>query len=179
MFKLFIRKFTKMIRKILLLLLLVSFSLQKIRIVDSMDFIPRVKFDAEEIKFRLTENAFDVTQKALLSDFYTGGFYEMYKRRGSYKCVVCYNNLFESKDKYFSSGYAAFNEATDEGIGVVLFPENIHGYVLYHARCGNCGAYLGRAYENIMEDDKYKFMIQCASLSFYPSPDIPLRNQIN
>ena len=80
------------------------------------DFKPRVKYVRAEIKKRIPKVSFMVTQYYLKEPYNTGSFIKKFQP-GIYKCVVCSEKLFSSKDKYKSQcGYASFTKPFNENV---------------------------------------------------------------
>ena len=72
------------------------------------------KVDVEELKKRLTPLQYSVTQEAATERPFTGAYWDNHDA-GAYRCVVCREVLFESKEKYDSkSGWPSFYDAADK-----------------------------------------------------------------
>ena len=73
------------------------------------------KFTTEELKSRLTQQQFAVTQKSGTERAFTGEYWNNHKK-GIYKCVVCNEDLFTSETKFDSgSGWPSFYDVLTKG----------------------------------------------------------------
>ena len=124
------------------------------------------KFDKEELKNRLDEESFRVTQEGATEAPYSGKYYKN-KKDGMYHCVVCDEPLFESTKKFDShSGWPSFfDPATDDSVG--LRSDNSAGMARTEAVCKKCGAHLGHLFNDAPETPTgQRFCINSASLKF-------------
>jgi peptide methionine sulfoxide reductase MsrB len=62
---------------------------------------PQVQFSEEELRKRLTEEEYNVTQNGATERAWTGEYVKVDKE-GTFRCVVCGTELFTSKDKFES-----------------------------------------------------------------------------
>ena len=135
--------------------------------VEEKDFKPRVIFDKEKLKEKLTELQYQVTQEAALEDRRTGLYHKHFKK-GTYDCIICDVKLFSSKHKFNGDiGYPTFSTPSES---VAELPNrNYTDKILY---CENCGSHLGSAYYGKTPWSKVKsktgktYIVQSASLKF-------------
>ena len=123
---------------------------------------PKLQFDKEEIRARLTDLQYRVTQN-FENEPIDSGKYNEFNKKGKYFCIVCDEPLFHSDDKISKrAGYATFNEKNDN---IYLTPLNHEKEHKVH--CMNCGSYLGVAYDDIYNIIKQNlYVINSASLKF-------------
>ena len=93
----------------------------------------------KELKKRLTPQQYYITQHNQSETVKTGHFYKHFEE-GEYHCIVCFEPLLSSKDKFITKlGYAAFNNT----IGAAVNISNPFYHNRPSMRCGNCGSYMG------------------------------------
>ena len=69
-----------------------------------------------ELKIKLSELAFQVTQNAATEPPFTGEFFDFFED-GVYKCICCDAKLFSSKHKFNSStGWPSFHSCINEKV---------------------------------------------------------------
>lgn len=124
-------------------------------------FEPRQRFDPAELRARLNETQYLITQFSS-SEYPNTGDYVDHWEKGVYNCVICDKNLFSSEHKIESlKGYATFHDT----IGDIKEQEYGTNVV---AKCENCGSNLG----DIITGDRgntssdYSYVINSASLNF-------------
>lgn len=105
------------------------------------------KFSEEELRARLSEEEYRVTQeKGTEAPF--SGLYTNTKKKGLYTCVVCGAPLFESDTKFdSSSGWPSFTcpvstNSTEEHVDKSLEVERTE------VVCSSCGAHLGHVFND-------------------------------
>lgn len=119
------------------------------------------------LKARLTPEQFQVTQHAGTEPAFSGAYLDN-KAAGTYRCVVCHQNLFSSDTKYDSgSGWPSFWQALDPE-RVTLVEDRSHGMVRVEARCGRCGAHLGHVFTDGPLPTGERYCMNSASLDFVP-----------
>lgn len=72
---------------------------------------PRVQYSEEQLRKRLTEEEYDVTQNKGTESAFSGRYWDV-KEDGTYTCVVCGEELFKSDTKF------------DSGTGKVIYVIN-------------------------------------------------------
>ena len=123
-----------------------------------------------ELRERLTDLQYDVTQKADTERAFTGVYHDT-KDPGVYHCIVCDAELFSSDTKFESgSGWPSFSEAIDPE-RVKLNEDRSHGMVRTEAVCANCGAHLGHVFPDGPTPTGDRFCMNSASLNLKPTDD--------
>ena len=122
------------------------------------------KFDSAELKNRLTEEQYQVTQNAGTEQAFSGAYWDS-KADGIYKCVVCSTELFSSSTKYDSgTGWPSFFEAL-EGDRVETKTDKKFGMVRTEARCSSCDAHIGHVFADGPGPGGERYCIRCAAAS--------------
>ena len=124
-------------------------SISKLDVFD-YGFEPKVKFEKQNINFLLKEEQILITQHSRPEYPGTGEFIDHWEP-GMYNCVVCQKGLFSSRHKYRDgNGYAAFDTAEGKvyELDKALESIKVDKEKSTHAKCENCGAYLGNIYIN-------------------------------
>lgn len=117
----------------------------------------------DELKERLTPLQYRVTQESGTERPFSGLYWNT-KSPGTYKCVVCGEDLFASSDKYDSgSGWPSFTRPMN-GAEVTEIEDRSHGMVRTEVQCGNCGAHLGHVFPDGPRPTGLRYCINSASL---------------
>lgn len=117
----------------------------------------------EELREKLTPEQFAVTQQAGTERAFTGKYWDCHDD-GTYRCVVCDEELFSSDTKFESgSGWPSFYEAMDED-KVVRKTDASHGMIRTEALCATCGAHLGHVFPDGPNPTGDRFCMNSASL---------------
>jgi peptide-methionine (R)-S-oxide reductase len=132
--------------------------------------VNRKSFTEEDLRQRLSPEQFEVTQHAGTEPPFTGCYWDT-KTPGTYRCVVCEEELFTSDTKYDSgSGWPSFYEAIDEG-KVERRMDHSHGMVRIEAVCATCGAHLGHVFPDGPAPTGERFCMNSASLELITPDD--------
>jgi peptide-methionine (R)-S-oxide reductase len=124
--------------------------------------LPPIPSD-DELRDRLSDLQYEVTQKAGTEPAFTGAYWDT-KDPGTYRCVVCDNVLFVSDTKYDSgSGWPSFTEPISPD-AVTYHDDSSHGMVRTEVRCGRCGAHLGHVFPDGPGAGGERFCMNSASL---------------
>lgn len=129
---------------------------------------PKVTFTEEELKAKLTEQEFQVTQNKGTEQAWSGKHVTV-KEDGTFTCVVCGVNLFKTDKKFESgSGWPSFSDVAEHG-NVLRVVDESFGMQRTEVVCGQCGAHLGHVFEDgPKEDTGLRYCINSASLKFDP-----------
>ena len=125
------------------------------------------EFDKNELKNRLTEEEYSVTQEGGTEAPYTGKYYKT-KTDGMYMCKVCGAELFDSSTKFDShSGWPSFFDPVNRE-AVELIEDSSHGMRRTEVRCKKCGSHLGHVFEDAPETPTgNRFCINSCSLDLH------------
>lgn len=133
-------------------------------------------FDEAELRERLTDEQYEVTQRGATERAFTGEYNDT-KTPGTYRCRVCDEALFSSETKYDSgSGWPSFtlpmsSEAVEEKRDMTM------GMVRTESLCGSCGAHLGHVFPDGPGAGGQRYCMNSASLRLDadedPSIDAP------
>ncbi len=124
---------------------------------------------ADELKLTLTPMQFHVTQEAGTERPFTGEYWDT-KDPGTYHCIVCGEELFDSGTKYDSHcGWPSFYDALDSD-RIEYLEDRSHGMVRVEVRCKHCGAHLGHIFPDGPEPTGMRYCINSASLRLERRP---------
>ena len=125
-----------------------------------------VKTD-EEWKKELTPEQYAVARKKGTERPFTGEYYQS-KADGTYTCVCCGAELFDSKTKYDSgSGWPSFYEPTDKD-KIEEETDRSHGMSRTEVMCKSCGAHLGHVFPDGPRPTGLRYCINSVSLKLKP-----------
>ncbi len=125
---------------------------------------------ASEIRERLSDEQFYVTQEAGTERAFTGCYWDT-KTKGTYHCIVCDALLFSSETKFDSgTGWPSFSEALQTE-SVKRISDHSYGMIRTEAVCAACGAHLGHVFNDGPPPTGERFCMNSASLQLRPEVD--------
>jgi len=123
----------------------------------------------DDLKLKLTPMQFHVTQEAGTERPFTGEYWDT-KEPGTYHCVVCGTELFDSETKFDAHcGWPSFYKAIDDG-RIEYIEDRAHGMLRTEVRCANCGAHLGHVFPDGPAPTGDRYCINSASLNLERRP---------
>ncbi len=119
--------------------------------------------DRDELRERLTDEQWHVTQEGGTERAFTGEYWDA-KDPGTYRCVVCDTPLFSSETKFDSaSGWPSFWDAVDPD-RVVTHDDTSYGMMRTEVRCAACDAHLGHVFPDGPQPTGDRYCMNSASL---------------
>ena len=111
--------------------------------------------------------AFQVTRQAATERPFSGKYDDNYAE-GSYRCICCGAELFDSRAKFDAGcGWPSFSEEVKEG-AIEEHVDRSLGMARTETVCANCGAHLGHVFPDGPTDTGLRYCMNSASLDFKP-----------
>lgn len=125
-----------------------------------------IKSDEEWRKI-LPPDVYAVTRKHGTERAWSG-VYNDEKRKGTYRCICCGQDLFHSEAKYESgSGWPSYWKPISED-RVTLHHDNSYGMVRVEVRCSKCDSHLGHLFPDGPQPTGDRYCMNSLSLDLKP-----------
>ena len=114
---------------------------------------------------KLSKIAYEVTQLSGTEKPFSGKYYNFFEN-GTYFCVCCNSELFDSSKKFkSSSGWPSFFDKINSN-AITYIEDNSHGMQRTEVRCGKCNAHLGHVFNDGPKPTFKRYCINSVAMSF-------------
>jgi peptide-methionine (R)-S-oxide reductase len=119
----------------------------------------------EQWRERLTPEQYRVTRQGGTERAFTGAYWD-HKGQGTYRCVCCGAQLFNSNAKFDSgTGWPSFWQGVDPE-AITTHTDRTHGMLRTEIRCAKCASHLGHVFQDGPAPTGLRYCVNSASLTF-------------